>query len=242
MTPNAAQKTLDWYRNRLGCFTGSNLGKLMQQGRDGMFGKTATAYLYRIAAERMMNPAIVEDNTMFAAYLGQVDVSTKAMRWGSEQEADARELYTKMTGNKVVEVGSCRHPYIPNFACSPDGFFYDEMKPERYVIEIKSPSQATYVEYAATIRDNDSLKAVNPDYFWQTQGEMMCLNADWCDFITYCPWQEDPMHITRICPDIDAQARISERIAEAEEIIQQIIDNARENGRRYNIRAGRQRR
>lgn len=239
MTPNAAQRTLDWFRNRLGCFTGSNLGKLMQLGRDDIFGKTAKAYLYRIAAERMMNPAIVDDDDMFAAYLGQVDVTTKAMRWGTEQEANARELYTKITGNKVVEVGSCHHPYIPHFACSPDGFYYDEMKPERYVIEIKSPSQATYVEYAAAIRDNDSLKAVNPDYYWQTQGEMMCLNADWCDFVVYCPWQAEPMHIVKLYPDIEAQARISERIVEAEKLIEEITSKIKRNGRTYEIRAGR---
>ena len=224
MIRNAAQGTNDWRRARLGCFTGSMLGKLMQCGRAGAeFGQTAMAYLYRIAAERTMNRAVIEDEDAFSAYLDSTDITTKAMRWGTDNEADARRLYTRLTGNKVVEVGSCRHPYIPNFACSPDGFWYDEMKPVRYVIEIKCPSQAQYAEYAATIHGNESLKAAEPDYYWQTQGEMMCLQADRCDFITYCPWQADPMHIVELYPDTGAQTQIAGRIARAEEIVQEII-------------------
>lgn len=233
MTRNAAQRTNDWRRNRLGCFTGSMLGRLMQKGRGSAeFGQTAMAYLYQLAAERTMNRALIDDEDMFAAYVEATDISTKAMRWGTEREADARRLYTRLTGNKVSEVGSCPHPYIPNFACSPDGFWYDEMKPVRYVIEIKCPSQAKYAEYAATIYDNASLKAAEPDYYWQTQGEIMCLQADRCDFITYCPWQADAMHVVQLYPDFDAQAQVAERIAKAEKIIQGIIEKMQQgNGR-----------
>ena len=224
MIRNAAQRTDDWFRARLGRFTGSMLGTLMQKGRgNSEFGQTAMAYIYRLAAERTMNREIVDDDEAFAAYVAATDSTTKAMRWGTEQEACARELYTRLTGNRVVEVGSCPHPRIPNFACSPDGFFYDEYKPERYVIEIKCPSQAKYAEYAATIFDNGSLLAAEPGYYWQTQGEMMCLGADWCDFVAYCPWQADPMRVVRLFPDAQAQRRIEGRIAKAEEIITNIM-------------------
>lgn len=224
MIRNAAQRTLDWRRNRLGCFTGSMLGQLMQRGRGGAeFGQTAMACLYRLAAERAMNRELVEDDDAFAAYVDATDTSTKAMRWGVEQEADARRLYTLLTGRKVVEVGSCPHPYIPHFACSPDGYYYDEMKPVRYVIEIKCPTQAKYMEYAATIHDAASLLKAEPGYYWQTQGEMMCLTADRCDFVTYCPWQASPLHVVELYPDTEAQAQIAERIAKAETIIQDII-------------------
>ena len=223
MTPNAAQGTLQWRRNRLGCITGSQLGKLMQRGRGAEFSQTAMAYLCQIAAERTMNPEIVADDGLFAQYLEATDTSTRAMRWGTDQEADARRLYTSLTGRKVVEVGSCRHPSIPNFAASPDGFFYDEGKPERYVVEIKSPTQAVFMLYAAEIRGNDSLKAVKPEYYWQTQAEMMCLRADWCDFVAYCPWQSSPLHIARLYPDPVAQRQAADRIAQAEELINDII-------------------
>lgn len=223
MTRNAAQRTPQWRRNRLGCFTGSMLGRLMQKGRGSAeFGQTAMAYLYQLAAERTMNRELIEDEDAFAAYLEATDVSTKAMRWGVEQEADARRLYTRLTGRKVVEVGSCPHPYIPHFACSPDGFYYDETVPVRYVIEIKCPSQAKYAEYAATIHDAASLLAAESDYYWQTQGEMMCLQADRCDFVTYCPWQSQPLRVVELYPDYGAQAQIAERVAKAETIIQEI--------------------
>ena len=233
MIRNAAQRTPDWHRARLGCFTGSMLGSLMQRGRGtAEFGQTAMGYLYRLAAERTMNRAVIEDEDAFAAYLEAADVSTRAMRWGAEQEADARRLYTRLTGRRVVEVGSCPHPYIPHFACSPDGFFYDETVPVRYVLEIKCPTQAKYTEYAATIRDAASLLKAEPGYYWQTQGEMMCLGADRCDFVTYCPWQAQPLHVVELLPDPEAQAQIAERIAKAEVIIQDIISKTtQEHGR-----------
>ncbi len=69
-----------------------------------------------------MNPAIVNDDSQFAEYLKQTEVTSKAIRWGNEQEADARNLYAEISGLHIVEVGSCKHPTIPHFASSPDGF------------------------------------------------------------------------------------------------------------------------
>lgn len=62
-----AQHTLEWYRKRLGKITGSRVGDLMKTSRkkDEMFGDTAKSYIYQLAAERDMNPAIVEDDELF---------------------------------------------------------------------------------------------------------------------------------------------------------------------------------
>lgn len=94
MIDNAAQHTIAWFRARHGNITGSNVGLLMKSGRTDIFSETGKSYIYQIASERAMNPAIVNDDSQFAEYLKQTEVTSKAIRWGNEQEADARNLYT----------------------------------------------------------------------------------------------------------------------------------------------------
>ena len=72
----------------------------------------------------------------------------------------------------------------------------------------------------AEIHDNESLKKVNPDYFYQCQNHMACTKATFCDFVAYCPFVENPMHIVRITRDNDEIALVEERVIKAEEVIQ----------------------
>jgi hypothetical protein len=62
---------------------------------------------------------------MFSEYINQTSISSKAMRFGTETEGDARIVYMRITGHVVDEVSSCMHDYIPNFASSPDGVIYN---------------------------------------------------------------------------------------------------------------------
>ena len=163
------QRSLGWFRARLGTITGSQVGLLMKSGRNKseLFGDTAKSYIYSVAAERDMNPIIVNDDELFEEYLRQVDVSSRSMRWGNEQEESARYLYEKITGRRIVEVGSCKHPTIENFASSPDGLFYDENTGEKGVLEIKCPSQAVFMRYKDEVKDNATLLAAKSEYFFQ---------------------------------------------------------------------------
>lgn len=224
MVENAAQRTLDWYRVRLGNITGSMVGVLMKSGRNDVFSETAKSYIYQLAAERAMNPRIVEDDKNFADYINQVDVTTKAMRFGTEHESDARNLYGRITKMHVVEVGSCKHPVIPHFASSPDGFYYNEDKSEMVCLEIKCPNQATYMRYLDEIKDNDTLLKIKPEYFYQCMAHMMCCGADVTDFVAYCPFQQHPIHIVRIYSDELIFSEMEKRIRLADDIINQIAD------------------
>lgn len=219
------QRSLGWFRARLGTITGSQVGLLMKSGRSKseLFGDTAKSYIYSVAAERDMNPVIVNDDELFEEYLKQVDVSSKAMRWGNEQEENARNLYEKITGRHIVEVGSCKHPTIENFASSPDGFFYDKNTEEKGVLEIKCPSQAVFMRYKDEVKDNTTLLAAKSEYFFQCQSHIMVTGAQWCDFIVYCPYQMHPIHIVRILPDNNVFAAIEERVNIANNIINDLI-------------------
>lgn len=220
------QRSLGWFRARLGTITGSQVGLLMKSSRSKseLFGDTAKSYIYSVAAERDMNPVIVNDDELFEEYLKQVDISSKAMRWGNEQEENARALYEKIAGRHIVEVGSCKHPTIENFASSPDGFFYDENTGEKGCLEIKCPSQAVFMRYKDEVEGNSTLLTAKSEYFFQCQSHMMVTGAQWCDFVVYCPFQQHPIHIVRITPDYSCFAELEKRINAANDIINQIID------------------
>ena len=215
------QHSIDWYRDRLGYITGSKVGVLMKSGRtkDKVFSDTAKTYLYQLAGERALNPEIVNNDDMLKFYIDQTTSQSKAMRFGSEQEENARNLYVEQTGREVKEVGLCHHDTITYLASSPDGITTDNGI--LGCVEIKCPSLSTYSQYVAEITDNESLKKVNPDYYYQCQNHMACTGGQFCDFIAYCPFVESPIHIVRISRDNDAIALIEERVALAEEIIKE---------------------
>ena len=69
-----AQRTLEWYRKRLGYFTGSRIGDLMKTKRSGDgVGECAMNYIYQVAGERMLNPAMINDDGFFSDYIDQAN-------------------------------------------------------------------------------------------------------------------------------------------------------------------------
>lgn len=220
-----AQHTLEWYRKRLGKITGSRVGDLMKSSRkkDEVFGDTAKSYIYQLAAERDMNPAIIEDDELFEIYLQQVGFSSKAVEWGNQQEENARKLYIERTGRNMVETGLCVHPDIPNFGSSPDGYYYGD-DGDKGVLEIKCPNQNTFMKYKVEVTGNAGLLLAKPEYFFQCQSHMMVTGAQWCDFVVYCPFQKNPIHIVRITPDYSCFYMIEKRIQLANDIINELID------------------
>lgn len=224
---NAAQHTLDWYRCRLGLITGSNVGLLMKSGRNKTFSDTAESYLYQLVSERTMNPRIINNDELFQLYLNQTNVTTKAMQWGNEQEENARSLYALRTGNKMVEVGSCKHDEIEMFSSSPDGFFYNESTGEKICLEIKCLGQKEYIKYLDSVYDAESLCAINPQYFYQCHSHMMVTGASATDFVIYNPFQSIPIHIVRIKKDDHIANLIAERVALGNEFIRDKVDRQR---------------
>ena len=222
---NETQRDLGWFRVRLGSITGSKVGDLMKSGRkkEQVFGDTALSYIYQVAAERMLNPVFVDDDELFADYVEQMQVTSKAIRWGQEQEDNAKNLLLKINDTwEMSEVSSCKHDTIPHFAASPDAIIYDRKK--LMVGEIKCPNPNTFVRYLIEIKDAESLKKVQPDYFYQMQAEMACTNAESGIFVAYCPWLVKPIHIVPIERDEEAIKAIEERVVKANEIVEQIIN------------------
>ena len=86
------QRTIGWYRARMGKITGSKVYDLMGKGRgkDEKFSQTAMTYLYQLAAERSINKRILDDDALFEDYVTQMSYTTKQMQWGIDMEAPAK--------------------------------------------------------------------------------------------------------------------------------------------------------
>lgn len=217
------QRTLDWYRERLGKITGSCVGDLMGKGRGAEFTKTGLSYLNSVAAERMMPDLIVSDDDLFSQYVDEVDISNKAMRIGTEREAEARDLYMEVKRLNVIETGSIKSSNLEGFASSPDGLVIEESGAIEGTIEIKCPKPSTYFEYQTSIQDAESLLKVNPDYYWQCISHMEVTDAQWCDFIVFCPYNKVPLHIVRINRDEEAVKKLRERVTTANKYLTDLL-------------------
>jgi hypothetical protein len=71
------QRSLQWYRARLGNFTGSSIHKLISKKNE--LTKTALSYIFEVAAERCLASKIVNGDEEFTEYLETVSVTTKAI-------------------------------------------------------------------------------------------------------------------------------------------------------------------
>lgn len=223
MVEPVEQRTLSWYRMRLGYITGSQVGLLMKSGKSGPFSETAKSYIYQVAAERSMNPAIIEDDELFEMYISQTDVTSKAMRFGTEQEDNARRLFSKIRNVDICETGSCRHPCIPFFASSPDGLYMEDG--DKVSVEIKCPNQSTFMRYKDEIHSSEDLLRVKPEYFYQCMAHMMCTGSVKTVFIAYNPFQKDPIHFISVYPDRNVFSNMEKRITIANDIIERIINS-----------------
>ena len=222
---NIEQRSLEWHRLRCGSFTGSKIGDLMKSGKkkEQIFGETAMSYIYKVAAERMINPVFIEDDDLFGQYVESQQIYSKAIVWGQEQEDNAKDLLMRKNPEwELADVSSCKHDTIPHFAASPDAIVYDRKK--LMVVEIKSPQPQTYTRYLVHIKDNESLKNTEPNYYYQMMAEMACTGAESGIFVAYCPWLINPIHIVPIERDNETIKAIEERVIKANEIVEQIIN------------------
>ena len=219
------QNSTQWMKDRCGCWNASAIGDLMSSGRkkDELFGQTAMSYIYSVASERDILKAYLEDDYLWEIYQNQVGFSSKHTEWGHEQEPLAAEEYEKKTGRVCEETERILHPTIPYYAASPDRFSYDG--DERIVIEIKCPLPKVYIKYRNEIKDNATLKAVEPRYYYQVQSQLHITGCKQADFICFCPFLKHPIHIVRITADEDVHKEIEHRITEAEKIIENILNN-----------------
>lgn len=157
--PNLEQGSPEWLalRNRP---TASRFADLVTPA--GKASSSAASYVAEIAA----------------AYYGNHKpfFVTEAMKNGTDRESAARDLYSLLSGNDVMQTGFVierDEPFAPG--CSPDGLVGDDGG-----IEIKSPEPWSHM---ATL-----IAGVTPEkHRAQIQGFLFITGREWCDFVSYCP-------------------------------------------------------
>ena len=218
------QRTLDWHRQRLGKFTGSKVADLMGKGRAKAdeFSAAGLTYIRRVAAQRMLSPAVIDDDELLGEYLDLTSATSKAMRWGTDMEDDARELYRLVTHDKVLDVEFTAKAGLECFGASPDGIIIDANTGELGVLEIKCALDERFVEYTY-VCDADSLKQIEPKYYWQMMAEMACTGYGYGRFVVYNPWMAKPLHMARIERNDDDVAEMLRKVELADMMVQSII-------------------
>lgn len=205
------QRSKEWFESRRGKFTASEIHKLM--GVKG-FGQTGETYIYSKAAEMLCDDF--------------QEISSTEMRWGTDYEPFAKELFSKSQKLEIIEADFLPMPCYEDFAgASPDGLIF-ENGTLSYGIEIKCPYTAVNHLKYALLRNGDDLKNEKPEYYWQTQMNMLCAGVNRWLFISFHPFFKlgKQMFITeikkndfdcelltaRICKAMDMQKEILKRI------------------------------
>lgn len=222
------QRSLDWFRARLGSVTGSKVSDIMTTSRkkDEVFGDTAKTYLKTLAFERTINPDVINDDEAFRNYLEEVNVTSKAMRIGTEREDDAVACFIDSFDEQyeVTEVASCKHGTIPHFAASPDRILKDKQTGEIGILEVKCPTGGVHIGYKSEVKDAASLKTAKKEYYWQMMAEMSCTGAKFGIFLSYNPYSSYPVHVVYIERNEEDIKQLEERVVLANQYIDEIIN------------------
>jgi putative phage-type endonuclease len=155
------QGSPEWHAMRVGRVTASRVADIIRKTKSG-YSTSRANYLAELIAEKLTGvPA--------------PHFESGPMKWGTEQEPNARDAYEFKTACEVVPVGFVIHPAIRDSGASPDGFVGTDG-----LVEFKCPLTATHIETLLTER-------IDPDYVTQMQWQMACTGRKWCDWVSYDP-------------------------------------------------------
>lgn len=208
------QRTTEWYIARKGKFTASEIYNLLttSKKKDEVFGDTALSYIKEKVSEYIMN-----DNVFIE--MQDLNFSNMATRWGEQYEPEARTLYSELTGMPVEETGFI--PYSQHSGGSPDGICADG----EGLIEIKCPfNPSKHIEFMM-MKSPDDLLAINKQYYWQCQANLLFTGRRYIDFVSYDPRMSDllKLKILRIEADIKGLELLSTRISLASERLESMV-------------------
>ena len=166
------QGSAEWHEQRLGRLTMSRLKDAMTNGRGkDTIGETAYTYMYDLISEHLTGKA--DDHYV-----------NDAMRWGTDNEPQARAMYCLLRDARVAQVGFVLHsgdqPWCKYVGGSPDGLVTAE-DGSLGGVEIKCPyTSRVHLRYLEN-------GGVPKEYYWQVHGLMWLTKRDWWDFVSFDP-------------------------------------------------------
>ncbi len=154
------QRSVEWYRVRLGIPTSSEFDKIVTP--KGKLSESASGYMHRLLAEWITGAPID-------------DVQTQHMQRGADMESRAFLSYEFETGAKTEEIGfvTTDDGYL---GCSPDRLIIGEAAG----VELKCPSAHVHVGHMLT-------RAIDEKHKPQVQGQIFVGEFDYVDVQSYHP-------------------------------------------------------
>lgn len=140
-----------------------------------------------------------------------------AMDNGIELEPVAADKYAISRDVELDKVGLVVHPVNDRTAASPDRLIAGV----RGLVQIKCPMAHTHIDY---MLDGGVPSKYQPQMLW----EMECAEADFCDFVSFCPSLPPhlSLHVVRLTRDakriIEIAAEVSIFLNEVDEIIERL--------------------
>ena len=204
------QRTLDWYIQRTGKITASNIEVLMKEHKEAMTDEELAAFKAANPKSRVTTKVVPFSDATFTyldtkvlenylplrsddqmsrnivqEYIEERQIHTKAVEYGTLMEGAARDKYAELMGYEVYEVGFIPYVKFPNLVGgSPDGM----IRQEQGIIEIKSPWTLEKHLQHILYENQDDLLENEPQYYWQCVANMLFTDTCFCDFISYCPY------------------------------------------------------
>ena len=202
-----SQRTEDWFKHRIGKFTGSGIAKLMSKGRgkDQLWGETAKSYVFEKLYERVSNSVIKIPETY-------------QMQKGKEIEEEAVRVFGERTRFYVKQAEFIVSEQYPFIGASPDGLVYDSKDRLVGIFETKCRLDSTMLKNAFVKVDSKH------DAFWQLQTEMLAAGVKQAYFTHYSDEREPPFDIQIQIVERDDKA-LSEMIERAT-IANKVIEDA----------------
>lgn len=248
-TTTLEQRSMEWRRARLGKLTSSDISVLMKDHKESMtddelaaykaanpksrvttkvvpFSDATFTYLNRKVMEHFM-PVDSDDQysqNCIDEYIEMHSQESMATRYGSDMESMAREKYAEAMGYEVFETGFAPYEKYPRLVGgSPDGI----IRQENGIIEIKCPfTLEKHLQHLMYETQDDLLKN-EEEYYWQCIANMLFTGADFCDFVSYCPYvsKSKQIKILRVRRNDYDIRLLSDRIALAVQYMKDKIDN-----------------
>jgi exodeoxyribonuclease (lambda-induced) len=165
----------EWFKERQGMFTGSQLYRLMSEPRTikakeaGDLSEGANTYVLEKVWETLSGETIQGINNF-------------ATEWGNEQEPNAKKWYAKITGNQVTDAPLVYRDDFKGLIGTPDGFVGEDG-----MVEIKCPWNGSNHLKHCFITTDDYFRKEHDNYWWQIQCYLFLTNRMWCDFVSFDP-------------------------------------------------------